>query len=148
MPDLTEKDRQLLALLQRNAREPVASLARQLGVSRTALQERMQKLETAGVIEGYSVRIRKDIARAAIHCFTFASMNNKSYPDVSKYLKGNPSVVAIYAITGDWDLLVHITSETLEELNREVNKLNEVSGIVRTLSHIVMETKFNRTNSF
>ena len=42
--ELTEKDRQLLALMQKNAREPVASLARQLGVSRTALQERIQKL--------------------------------------------------------------------------------------------------------
>ncbi|TGW07841.1 AsnC family protein, partial [Mesorhizobium sp. M2D.F.Ca.ET.145.01.1.1] len=42
--ELTEKDRQLLALMQKNAREPVASLARQLGVSRTALQEGIQEL--------------------------------------------------------------------------------------------------------
>lgn len=58
--NLTDKDRQLLGLLQANAREPTASLARKLGVSRSAVQERITRLEKAGVITGYSVRIDQD----------------------------------------------------------------------------------------
>ncbi|WP_246681187.1 Lrp/AsnC family transcriptional regulator [Mesorhizobium sp. B2-6-1] len=142
--ELTEKDRQLLALMQKNAREPVASLARQLGVSRTALQERIQKLEAGGVIEGYAVRLTKEAAQNSVHCFTFAALNNKSYPDVSRKIKAMPSIQAVYAITGEWDLIIHVAAETLEKLNREVNALNEISGIVKTASHVVMETKFNR----
>lgn len=142
--ELTEKDRQLLALMQRNAREPVASLARQLGVSRTALQERIQKLEAGGVIEGYGLRLGADVAPNAIQCFSFASLNNKSYPEVARKLKANPAVQAVYAITGEWDILIHVAAETLEKLNREVNALNEINGIMKTVSHIVMETKLYR----
>ncbi|TPM30578.1 Lrp/AsnC family transcriptional regulator [Mesorhizobium sp. B2-2-2] len=142
--ELTEKDRQLLALMQKNAREPVASLARQLGVSRTALQERIQKLEAGGVIEGYAVRLTKEAAQNSVHCFTFAALNNKSYPDVSRKIKAMASIQAVYAITGEWDLIIHVAAETLEKLNREVNALNEIGGIVKTASHVVMETKFNR----
>ncbi|WP_084029672.1 Lrp/AsnC family transcriptional regulator [Bradyrhizobium sp. LMTR 3] len=57
--NLPNKDRQLLALLQRNAREPIASLARQLGVSRTTLKKRIKRLEANGVIAGYALHLRK-----------------------------------------------------------------------------------------
>ncbi|TPN29651.1 Lrp/AsnC family transcriptional regulator [Mesorhizobium sp. B2-3-3] len=142
--ELTDKDRQLLALMQKNAREPVASLARQLGVSRTALQERIQKLEAGGIIEGYAVRLTKAAAQNSVHCFTFAALNNKSYPDVSRKIKAMPSIQAVFAITGEWDLIIHLAADTLEKLNREVNAVNEINGVVKTASHVVMETKFNR----
>lgn len=141
---MTDKDKQLLALMQKNARESVASLARQLGVSRTALQERIQRLETNGIIDGYSVRLGANVNRSPIQCFTFAALNNKNFPDVIKQLKILPAVQAVHSISGDWDLIIHICTDTLEKLNAEINKINEMMGIVRTTSNIVMETKFNR----
>jgi Transcriptional regulators len=143
--ELSEKDRQLLGLLQVNAREPVASLARQLGVSRTALQERLRKLEANGVIEGYGVRLGSPITQNAIHCFTFCVLNNKSYPEVSRQLKLLTSVQAVHSIAGDWDIIIHLVADTLERLNREVNAVNDIDGIVRTMSHIVLETKLSRS---
>ncbi len=141
---MTDKDKQLLALMQKNARESVASLARQLGVSRTALQERIQRLETNGIIDGYSVRLGANVNRSPIQCFTFAALNNKNFPDVIKQLKMLTAVQAVHSISGDWDLIIHICTDTLEKLNAEINKINEMMGIVRTTSNIVMETKFNR----
>ena len=110
---LTDKDKQLLALMQRNAREPVASLARRLGVSRTALKERIQKLEHTGVIEGYSVRLSKGVSQATVQCYTFAVLDNKTYADVSRHLKALPSVQSVHAISGDFELIVHVVAETL-----------------------------------
>ena len=141
---MTDKDKQLLALMQKNARESVASLARQLGVSRTALQERIQRLETNGIIDGYAVRLGANVNRSPIQCFTFAALNNKNFPDVIKQLKTLTAVQAVHSISGDWDLIIHICTDTLERLNAEINKINELMGIVRTTSNIVMETKFNR----
>lgn len=141
---MTDKDKQLLGLMQKNARESVASLARQLGVSRTALQERITRLETNGIIDGYSVRLGANVNRSPIQCFTFAALNNKNFPDVIKQLKSLTAVQAVHSISGDWDLIIHICTDTLEKLNAEINKINELMGIVRTTSNIVMETKFNR----
>lgn len=54
---LDEIDRQLIALLQINARESVATLARQLGIARTTVNSRLERLEKNKVISGYGVRL-------------------------------------------------------------------------------------------
>lgn len=145
---LTEKDKQLLALLQKNAREPTSSLARKLGVSRTALQERIQRLESAGVIEGYSVRVNQTKLIYTVNCFTLAVCNNKSYPEVIAQMRTMDAVQAVYAISGDWDFVIHVATETLEKLNAELTRINMIKGVVRTTSCIVMETKFDRRFDF
>jgi DNA-binding Lrp family transcriptional regulator len=52
--------------IQRNARESTASLARQLGVARTTVQERIRRLERDGVIAGDTVRVSESFARQRI----------------------------------------------------------------------------------
>lgn len=141
---LTNKDRQLLALLQRNAREPIASLARQLGVSRTTLQERIKRLETNGVIAGYVLRLGSCLNQNTIDCFTLAAVDNKSYADVERHLKAILAVKTVHVIAGEWDLIIHFVVEALEQLDAELRRLNEIRGIVRAVSHIVIGTKFER----
>ena len=51
-------DRQLIALLQANARETTTALANMLGVARTTIQERMARLESNGTIIGYSAIVQ------------------------------------------------------------------------------------------
>lgn len=141
---LTEKDRQLLALLQTNAREPTASLARKLGVSRSSVQERITRLEKAGVITGYSVRIDQDKLQQTINCFTMTSCTNKSYTDVMTALRKMESVQAVYAVSGESDFIIHLATHSLSELNAELTSINLIKGVAHTASHIVMETKFSR----
>ncbi|MDY7564562.1 Lrp/AsnC family transcriptional regulator [Pseudomonas sp. RTC3] len=141
---LTEKDKQLLALLQLNAREPTASLARKLGVSRSAVQERINRLEKAGVITGYSVRIDQDKLQQTVNCFTMTSCTNKSYTDVMTALRKMDSVQAVYAVSGESDFIIHVATHTLGELNGELTQINLIKGVAHTSSYIVMETKFNR----
>ena len=57
---LNAKDEELINVLRANAREPVASLARKLGVSRTTVQDRLKRLEEQGVIAGYTLKLAKD----------------------------------------------------------------------------------------
>ncbi len=58
--DINATDRRLLALLQMNARESVAALARKLRIARTTVQERISRMERDGTILGYSVQMRRD----------------------------------------------------------------------------------------
>lgn len=55
--DLDSKDWQIIEALQTNARQSLASLGKRIGLSQPAMSERVQKLEAAGVIEGYGARI-------------------------------------------------------------------------------------------
>jgi len=54
---MSDKDRQLLSILSENARMPTAMLARKLGLSRTTVQAKIERLERDGVIAGYGVRL-------------------------------------------------------------------------------------------
>ncbi|GAB3128293.1 Lrp/AsnC family transcriptional regulator [Novispirillum itersonii] len=141
---LTEKDRQLLTLLQQNAREPTASLARKLGVSRSAVQERIARLESAGVITGYTVRIDHSRVTNTVNCLTMTACTNKSYADVMAALKKMDAVQAVYAVSGDWDFIIHISTDTLQALNANLTQINQIKGVARTSSYIVMETKLDR----
>ena len=78
-------DRHLLALLRTNARTPVATLAKELNVARGTVQNRMSKLERAGVIAGYSVRLRPQVDEQRIT----ALMRNNGLSS-----HGRPSVAA------------------------------------------------------
>ena len=57
---LSNTDRSLIALLRANARASIAELAHRLGVSRGTVTNRLNRLEEAGVIVGYTVRLRPD----------------------------------------------------------------------------------------
>ncbi|HBB83887.1 MAG TPA: AsnC family transcriptional regulator, partial [Sulfitobacter sp.] len=56
-PQLDDTDRALIAALQSNARLPVADLARSLGLARTTVQARLERLERSGAIVGYTLRL-------------------------------------------------------------------------------------------
>jgi len=53
-------DKQLLALLRKDARMPVVNLAKVLNVSRATVQNRINKLEQSGVILGYTVKLKEE----------------------------------------------------------------------------------------
>ena len=79
---LSDKDRDLIALLQLNAREPVASLARKLKVSRTTVQDRLRRLELNRIIEGYTLRLTDDAAVAGLKAFVTIEVEPRRTPDV------------------------------------------------------------------
>ena len=64
MISITSEDEELIALLRLNAREPIASLARKLGLSRTTVQDRLRRLEQSGTIAGYAVKLGSEVVRA------------------------------------------------------------------------------------
>jgi len=68
-PKVDEIDRQIIAILQGNAREPIASLARKVRLSRSAVQERLARLERNRIITGYTLRLSRDAPRAAVSAY-------------------------------------------------------------------------------
>ncbi|TGT50689.1 winged helix-turn-helix transcriptional regulator, partial [Mesorhizobium sp. M2E.F.Ca.ET.166.01.1.1] len=63
---ITEAEQALLTLLRANARASTAELARKLGVSRTTVQSRIERLEQRGIITGYGVRLSPDYERGLV----------------------------------------------------------------------------------
>lgn len=141
---ITTEQQRLLALLRRNARESTASLARQLGIARTTVQERIRRLERDGVIAGYTVRVSDVFARQRIAAQVLVHVDPKAGERVVRELEAQPWVRAVYALSGVFDYEVRIESGSTEELDRSLDAIGRIDGIQRTQTSIVLSVKFER----
>lgn len=144
---LTDKDKQLIALLQKNARESNASLARKIGVSRATVQERLQRLETAGVIQGYSANINPQCLHKNIDAIVMILSENKAFKETLLELEKMPSIQTIHSLSGEWDWSIFVSVPSLEEFHQCITHINELVGVKSTVSHIIMKTRMDRKNN-
>jgi DNA-binding Lrp family transcriptional regulator len=111
MKALDAIDRQLIALLQDNARLSTVALAKAVGLSRTTVQERLQRLEQAGVIAQYTVRLGSggDPLQAWL---LLRYADGFSCDDVMPLLAGLPAVRLCHSVAGETDLMVLVQVDT------------------------------------
>ena len=141
---LDEKDKILIAALRRNARESLVGLARSVGLSRSATQERMRRLEREGVIKAYTVELAsaQDPAVRAMIAVTFEP--GIRCKQVVPRLAGIPEVVACLSLTGSIDLMVNVVCDSNAALSRVREIVASVPGVATATTHIVLATEWAR----
>jgi DNA-binding Lrp family transcriptional regulator len=140
---IDETDQKLIALLQDNARLRVATLARRLGLARTTVQARLDRLENSGVIAGYALRLGQ-AARAALRATALLSIEPRTGPAVLARLKSLPQVRRVHTTSGRFDLIVTIEAETTEALDDTLDRIGEAKGVKGSESLIHLSTKLDR----
>ncbi len=140
---LDETDRALIASLQANARQPIADLARTLGLARTTVQARLDRLERSGTIVGYTARLGA-AADAPLHATALVSIEPRSGPTVLSRLRSLPGVRVVHTTSGRFDLLVQIAASTTQELDETLDKIGEARGVKGSESLIHLSTKLDR----
>jgi len=138
-----ETDSALIDLLAQNARTPVATLARKLGLARTTVQARLDRLETAGVILGYTVKLSEQI-RPALHATALLTIEPRTGPAVLARLKSLPEVKTVHTASGRFDLIVQIAAPDTETLDATLDRIGEAKGVKGSESLIHLSTKLDR----
>lgn len=142
--ELTAKDRELLALLGENARIPVATLARKLSLSRTTVQARLERLERGGVIAGYVVRLSDAYASGLVRAHILITVVPKALTPVTAALARLEAVTTLHSVSGSFDLIAIIASQSINELDRVIDEIGIIDGVERTQSMIVLSTRIMR----
>lgn len=137
---MDDTDRQLIALLRVNARLPVATLAKKLGVSRGTVQNRMAKLEKDGTIAGYTLRLRPEAEGQRIRGIMTIATEGRPVEHVLKVLRGDPSIAALHTTNGRWDLVAEIRADTLEEFDQVLLRVGRVEGVSRSETSLLLST--------
>ncbi|MFQ3191978.1 MAG: DNA-binding Lrp family transcriptional regulator [Paraglaciecola sp.] len=141
---INEKDEELISILRCNARASVSDIARSLDVSRTAIQNRINKLENKGIIKSYSVELG-DIYKNQL---TSINVSLKVKPNLRKNvgiaLRKIHQISTIYSISGEFDLLMIIEVQTLQDLSAILEVICNLDGVERTNSSIILDTIFER----
>jgi len=133
-------DQQLLSLLRKNARASIATLAQKLGVSRGTVTNRITKLEDAGIVVGYTVRLRPDAQPYEIRAWMSIAVEGNETRAVISSLLGEPGVASLHDTNGRWDLLAELRATNLSELSQVLERIRLVRGISSTETSIHLQT--------
>ena len=141
---INTKDKQLLELLSANSREPVAELARKLQLSRSTVKSRIERLEKTGVINGYTIRFSEEYSEGQIQAHVMISSSPKKSPQIVRDLRKMPVIKSLFAVNGLYDLLAVISAQSTRALDQALDQIGEMDGIEKTVSSIILSTKFKR----
>ena len=133
------KDRLLVAYLQRNARMTAVDLSQRLGLSRSAVQARIARLEESGVIAGYTVILRQEPLAETLRAWLLVTMerggNSAQLLESMRQIRG---IGATYLLTGELDFIVEGVASTprgIDDLRKEIAALG---GIADVRTHLVL----------
>lgn len=143
MKHLDAIDRQLIALLQDNARLSTVALAKAVGLGRTTVQERLQRLESAGVIAQYTVRLGSggDPLQAWL---MLRYADGFSCDDVMPQLTAMPQVRLCHSVAGELDLLVLVQAESPSDLADLRERVAAIKGVDDVTTVPVLRTTLDR----
>jgi Lrp/AsnC family leucine-responsive transcriptional regulator len=139
---LDDINRKILNILQQDARTSNAEIARQLGMAPSAILERIRKLETAGIIQGYEARINPRALGLGLVAFIMVRTSDRLAEKITgEQLAAIPEVQEIHHVAGDDCYLVKIRTadtESLGQLLRE--QFGRLEAISSTRTTIVLHT--------
>jgi len=137
---MDDTDRELIAMLRKDARTSIATLAERLKVSRGTVTNRLRKLEDAQVIVGYSVRLRPDAEPEQIRAWMGVRVEGNQTRAVIASLLGEPGVEALHDTNGRWDLLAEVRARSMTELAAVLERVRLIKGIAQTETSILLAT--------
>jgi DNA-binding Lrp family transcriptional regulator len=133
-------DQQLIALLRKDARASVATLAHKLGVSRGTVTNRIRKLEDEHMIVGYTVQLRPDAQPNDIRAWMAVQVEGNQTRQVIAALLGEPGVAALHDTNGRWDLLAELRAHSMSDLSQVLERIRLLKGISGTETSIHLAT--------
>ncbi len=142
--DLDDTDRRLLALLRDNARAPTAELARQLGLSRTTVQNRLARLERIRAIAGYTVTVPPEVESALVRAHVLITLAPRQNAAIEAALRRIEQVRVLHSVSGPFDLIAIVAAESIGELDALIDRIGSLDGVERTTSAIVLSTRIQR----
>src|SRR5213592_2781258 len=142
--DLDELDVRILTLLLRDGRTPASQLAEQVGLSRPAVADRIEKLERQGVIRGTTVVVDPVAVGREVTAFV-AARGGRWRVDVKakkafEALMKSDEVVEAHTVAGDDCYLIKVRTDSIASLNALVTKLGSPPLSLDTRTTIVMQT--------
>jgi Lrp/AsnC family transcriptional regulator, leucine-responsive regulatory protein len=138
---IDEIDRQILNILQQNARTPNAEIARQVRMAPSAVLERIRKLETRGVIRGYEARIDPEALGLSLLAFVFVRADDSIGERTGEALAEIPEVQEVHHIAGEDCYLAKVRIRDAKTLGRLLRERFAGSGTIRsTRTTVVLET--------
>lgn len=141
---MDDLDRMMVALLGADARISVATLARRLKVARSTVQARLERLETTGIIAGYTVKLGEAARQGRIRATVLLNIEPRAQANILTRLKSIPEVERVHTTSGRVDLLLQVSAPSTSVLDGVLDNIGEMTGVKSSESLIHLSTKIDR----
>ncbi len=123
----------------------MSDLALMLGVSRTTVRGRIERLKAAGEILGFSVVLKADAARDPVRGLMMIGIEGRGTDRIIRQINGLSAVRAVHTTNGRWDLIVEIGTTTLEDFDAILGQIRRFDGIASSETNLLLNTRKSGT---
>lgn len=134
-------DIQILRILQRDARASLSEIGQKINLSVSAVGERIRKLENTGVISQYTAVVDAKAFNKELTALMFVSLENPRFIDsFQQFILAENDILECHYIAGSYDYILKIMTNNPSSLEKLLNKIKSVPGIIKTYTNVVLAT--------
>jgi DNA-binding Lrp family transcriptional regulator len=141
---MDDLDRNILGLLGADARMSVATLARRLKVARSTIQARLERLETGGIIAGYTLKLGEEARQGRLRASVLLTIEPRAQAAILSRLKSIPEVERVFTTSGRFDLLMQVAAPNTAVLDGVLDQIGSLTGVKSSESLIHLSTRIDR----
>ena len=144
---IDDTDRAIIKCLESDARMSLRSVAEEIGVSLGTVSNRLRRLESSGVVTGYTIRLNAEKAGWGLTVVVGLRIEKGRLLELQRRIAEDHRVLGVYDVTGDFDSMVvarAVDRGDLDDLSKTVLSLD---GITRSVTHFVLNTVKERPTS-
>ncbi|HOI45424.1 MAG TPA: Lrp/AsnC family transcriptional regulator [Candidatus Aminicenantes bacterium] len=135
---ISEIEKKIIRVMNRNARKSFREIAKEAGLSATAVMHAVKKMENAGVIKGYVPVLDPEYCGYPLNAVIAIRISQGKLLETQQKISEDPRVTAVFDVTGEWDSLIVGHFAGREDLNAFIKKLLSIRQVDRTVTHIVL----------
>ena len=141
---MDDLDRSIIGLLSADARISVATLARRLKVARSTIQARLERLETGGVIAGYTLKLGEEARQGRLRASVLLTIEPRGQAAILSRLKAIAEVERVFTTSGRFDLLLQLSAASTAALDDVLDQIGAMAGVKSSESLIHLSTRIDR----
>lgn len=141
---MDDLDRSIITILKTDARMSLSTLARKVKIARSTLQARIERLESSGIIAGYTITLGKGADPNPLRASLLISIDPRAQGSVLQKLKSIPQIERVFTTSGRIDLLVQLACPDTQSLDHVLDQIDATPGIRSSESLIHLSTRLDR----
>jgi len=141
--ELQGNEKQLLDLLKINSRMSAAELGRKLGLARSTIHMMLGKLEDK-IIDGYTIKLKSDALDNDSRCYVTITRDPKKSALIEDSLYNMAEVDCLATVAGNINFMILVRTQNHQQMDEVLTNIAMLDGVLKTESHMILSSKFNR----
>jgi len=138
---MDKTDEQLIHALRHNGRASLSELADILKITRATVRSRLDRLQRAGEIVGFTAILRSDANHAPVRGMMMIAIEGRGTERVIRQLTALPAIESLHTTNGKWDLIAEIGAQSLEQLDGILRDIRLLDGVATSETNLLLSTR-------